>query len=100
MLRAEDNVFLTQSEVGKGMGELLRRFWIPVALAEEVPEPDGTPKKIIVMGEQLLAFRDTRGVEGVIDRYCPHRGANLWLGRNEECDVAGFVGRPRITAAE
>lgn len=99
MLRAEDNAFLTESEVGKGMGELLRRFWIPVVI-EEVPEPDGTPKKIIVMGEELLAFRDTRGVVGVIDQYCPHRGVNLWLGRNEEYDVAGFVGRPRIAAAE
>ena len=39
------------------------------------------------MGEELLAFRDTRGVVGVIDQYCPHRGANLWLGRNEECGI-------------
>jgi hypothetical protein len=84
MLRAEDNKFLTESGAGTGMGELLRRFWIPVLLSEELPEPDGTPKKIVVMGEELLAFRDTRGVVGVIDQYCPHRGANLWLGRNEE----------------
>ena len=46
------------------MGELLRRFWIPVLLSEELPEPDGEPKKIIVLGEELLAFRDTRGVVG------------------------------------
>jgi phthalate 4,5-dioxygenase oxygenase subunit len=69
------------------MGELLRRFWLPVLLSEELPEADGTPKKIVVMGEELLAFRDTRGVVGVIDQYCPHRGANLWLGRNEECGI-------------
>src|SRR4029434_6567176 len=81
MLRAEDNKFLTESGPGTGMGELLRRFWIPVLLSEELPEADGTPKKIVVMGEELLAFRDTRGVVGVIDQYCPHRGANLWLGR-------------------
>ncbi len=44
-------------------------------------------RKIVVMGEELLAFRDSRGVVGVIDQYCPHRGANLWLGRNEECGI-------------
>ena len=59
MLRAEDNKFLTESGAGTGMGELLRRFWIPVLLSEELPEADGTPKKIVVMGEELLAFRDT-----------------------------------------
>ena len=87
MLRAEDNKFLTESGAGTGMGELLRRFWMPVLLSAELPEADGTPKKIMVMGEELLAFRDTRGVVGVIDQYCPHRGANLWLGRNEECGI-------------
>src|SRR6266852_7918270 len=87
MLRAEDNKFLTESGAGTGMGELLRRFWLPVLLSEELPESDGPPKKIVVMGEELLAFRDSRGVVGVIDQYCPHRGANLWLGRNEECGI-------------
>src|SRR6201991_74244 len=87
MLRAEDNQFLTESGAGTGMGELLRRFWLPVLLSEELPEADGPPKKIVVMGEELLAFRDSRGVVGVIDQYCPHRGANLWLGRNEECGI-------------
>ena len=87
MLRAEDNKFLTESGAGTAMGELLRRFWMPVLLSAELPEADGTPKKIVVMGEELLAFRDSRGVVGVIDQYCPHRGANLWLGRNEECGI-------------
>ena len=87
MLRAEDNRFLTESGAGTGMGELLRRFWLPVLLSEELPEADGEPKKVVVMGEELLAFRDSRGVVGLIDQYCPHRGANLWLGRNEECGI-------------
>ena len=87
MLRAEDNKFLTESDAGTPMGELLRRFWLPVLLSEELPDADGPPKKIVVMGEELLAFRDSRGVVGVIDQYCPHRGANLWLGRNEECGI-------------
>jgi phthalate 4,5-dioxygenase oxygenase subunit len=87
MLSAEDNRQLTQSDAGTPMGELLRRFWLPVLLSEELPEPDGPPKKITVMGEALLAFRDTRGRIGVLDQHCPHRGANLWLGRNEECGI-------------
>ena len=72
MLRAEDNRFLTESSPGTPMGELLRRFWLPVLLSEELLEADGPPKKIVVMGEELLAFRDSRGVVGVIDQCCPH----------------------------
>ena len=87
MLSADDNRLLTQSDAGTPMGELLRRFWLPVLLSEEIPEPDGTPKKITVMGEALLAFRDTTGRVGIIDQNCPHRGANLWLGRNEQCGI-------------
>src|SRR5580692_13023080 len=71
MLRAEDNQFLTESGAGTPMGELLRRFWLPVLLSAELPEADSPPKKITVMGEELLAFRDSRGVVGVIDQYCP-----------------------------
>jgi nitrite reductase/ring-hydroxylating ferredoxin subunit len=87
MLSAEDNRVLTQSGAGTLMGELLRRFWLPVLLSEELPEPDGPPKKIMAMGEPLLGFRDTQGRVGIIDQHCPHRGANLWLGRNEECGI-------------
>ena len=87
MLTAEDNRLLTQSDAGTPMGEFIRRFWVPAILSKEIPEPDGEPKKITVLGEELLAFRDTEGRVGVIDQYCPHRGANLWLGRNEECGI-------------
>ena len=87
MLSAGDNRVLTQSDAGTLMGELLRRFWQPELLSEELPEPDGPPKKIVVMGQPLLGFRDTRGRVGIIDQQCPHRGANLWLGRNEECGI-------------
>ena len=48
MLRAEDNRFLTESGAGTPMGELLRRFWLPVLLSEELPEADGPPKKTVV----------------------------------------------------
>jgi len=61
------------------MGELLRRFWMPALLSEELPERDGPQKKIRIMGEDLLAFRQTDGRVGIVEPHCPHRGANLYL---------------------
>ncbi len=66
------------------MGDLLRRFWVPVLLEEEVPAPDSVPVAIRIMGEDLLAFRDTDGRVGLIAAYCAHRHAHLFWGRNEE----------------
>ena len=87
MLSQAENEFLTQSGRGTPMGELLRRFWIPALLSEELPERDGSQKKIKIMGEKLLAFRDTHGRVGIVEPHCPHRGANLYYGRNEECGL-------------
>ena len=84
MLSREDNKVLTSSDAGTPMGDLLRRFWLPVILSEEIAEPGGTQKKIKVLGEELLAFRDTDGRVGLVDPVCPHRGANLYYARNEE----------------
>lgn len=69
------------------MGQLMRRHWLPVCLIEEVPEPDGPPTKARVLGEDLAVFRDTQGRIGVLDEHCPHRGASLVLGRNEDCGL-------------
>src|SRR5229473_3516879 len=69
------------------MGELFRRFWLPVALAEELTECDGPPVYVKVLGEDLVAFRDTDGRIGLLDAYCPHRGAPLFFGRNEDCGL-------------
>jgi nitrite reductase/ring-hydroxylating ferredoxin subunit len=66
------------------MGELLRRYWVPVLLTAEIAEPDGPPVRVKILGERLLAFRDTAGRPGLIDEYCAHRGVSLFLGRNEE----------------
>ncbi len=66
------------------MGELFRRFWLPVALAEELPGADCVPLRVKVLNEDLIAFRGTDGRVGLIDAYCPHRGAPLFFGRNEE----------------
>jgi phenylpropionate dioxygenase-like ring-hydroxylating dioxygenase large terminal subunit len=87
MLKKEDNELLTQTGEKTPMGQYLRRFWMPVLLVEELAEPDGPPKKVKVLGEDLLAFRDTQGRVGLVEPTCPHRGANLYFGRNEECGL-------------
>jgi phthalate 4,5-dioxygenase oxygenase subunit len=69
------------------MGQMMRRFWQPVCLIEEVAEPDGPPVKARVLGEDLVVFRDTQGRIGILDEYCPHRRASLVLGRNENCGL-------------
>ena len=66
------------------MGELMRRYWIPALLSSEIPEPDCPPVRVKLLGERLIAFRDTAGRVGVMDEFCAHRGVSLWFGRNEE----------------
>jgi phenylpropionate dioxygenase-like ring-hydroxylating dioxygenase large terminal subunit len=66
------------------MGHLMRRYWVPLMLSSEIEEPDGPQVRIEVLGEKLLAFRDTGGHAGLIDEFCTHRGASLYYGRNEE----------------
>jgi phthalate 4,5-dioxygenase oxygenase subunit len=87
MLHARDNELLTRTGPGTPMGELFRRFWHPVLLSEELPEPDGTPLRLRVLGEDLVAFRDTKGQVGIVDAYCPHRRAGMFFGRNEACGL-------------
>jgi phthalate 4,5-dioxygenase oxygenase subunit len=65
-------------------GQMFRRYWFPVLLAEEVAEPDGTPVRVRLLGTDLVAFRDTAGALGMLAAACPHRLASLALGRNEE----------------
>ncbi|MEI6302515.1 MAG: Rieske 2Fe-2S domain-containing protein [Betaproteobacteria bacterium] len=84
MLSAADNELLTRTGPGTGMGDYFRRFWQPVALASEIATPDGTPLRVKVLGEELLAFRDSAGRVGLVDPRCAHRGADLFFGRNEE----------------
>ncbi len=84
MLSVEDNELVTNTDPGTPMGELFRRYWLPVALSEELPGPDCVPVKVKIMSEDLIAFRDTSGRVGLIDAFCPHRGAPMYFGRNEE----------------
>ena len=65
----------------------MRRHWLPACMSEEVAEPDGTPVRSRLLGEDLVVFRDTNGSLGVLGEYCPHRRASLAFGRNEECGL-------------
>jgi phthalate 4,5-dioxygenase len=87
MLNHVDNELLCRVEGDAAMGQLMRRHWIPACMSEEVAEPDGAPVRVRLLGEDLVAFRDTRGRLGVIDEHCPHRRASLALGRNEDCGL-------------
>jgi len=87
MLKPEDNELLTRVGPGTAMGDLLRRFWLPALLEEEVHKKDGAPVRLRLLGEDLVAFRDTDGKLGVLDAYCAHRRTHLYFGRNEECGI-------------
>ncbi len=84
MLTAEENELLTRTGPGTPMGKLLRRYWVPALLSEELSEADGAPVRARLLGEDLLAFRDSDDRLGLVEVHCPHRGASLFFGRNEE----------------
>jgi phthalate 4,5-dioxygenase len=87
MLKTEINELLTQTGPGTPMGDMFRRYWLPAAHAEELPENDCPPVRVKILSERLIAFRDTEGRYGLIDEFCAHRGASLWFGRVEECGI-------------
>ena len=87
MLSREDNELLTQTDPDTPVGELFRRYWIPALLSEELAELDGTQVRVKLLGEDLIAFRDTDGRVGLLDEFCAHRTASLFFARNEECGL-------------
>jgi phthalate 4,5-dioxygenase len=84
MLSAQENERLTRVTGDAPMGRMMRRYWVPACLSEELAEPGGTPRRTRIFGTPLVAFRDSEGRLGVLDEHCPHRLASLALGRNEE----------------
>jgi phenylpropionate dioxygenase-like ring-hydroxylating dioxygenase large terminal subunit len=82
-MKPEDSADLTRVGRGTAMGEFMRQYWLPAALSAEV-KADGDPMRLLLLGEKLVAFRDSEGRVGIMDHRCPHRGASLFLGRNEE----------------
>src|SRR5256885_2613443 len=87
MLSREENQLITRSGPGTPLGELMRRYWVPALLSEEIPEPDCPPVQVKILGEELIAFRDSNGRIGLMDEHCAHRGTSLFYGRNEECGI-------------
>src|ERR1700749_4633838 len=83
MISAEENEILTRVGRGTPMGNLMRQFWIPACLSSEL-QADGDPMRLMLLGEKLVAFRDTDGRAGIFDHRCPHRCASLFFGRNEK----------------
>jgi len=87
MLSKEENELLVRVGPGTPMGGLFRRFWLPALLSEELPVPDCAPVRVRLLGEDLVAFRDSHGRVGLFDAFCPHRNAPLFFGRNEEAGL-------------
>ncbi len=84
MLKQEQNELVTRTNAGTPMGEVFRRYWLPALLSQELPAPDCPPVRVKLLGESLIAIRDTQGRLGVMDEFCAHRGVSLWFGRNED----------------
>ncbi len=76
----------TLTRVGRGtpMGDLMRRYWVPALMTSEIAEADGPQVRVQLLGEKLLAFRNSDGRACLIDEFCSHRGVSLYFGRNEE----------------
>jgi phenylpropionate dioxygenase-like ring-hydroxylating dioxygenase large terminal subunit len=83
MTTAAENDVLTRVGPGTPMGEVMRQYWLPALKSEEL-KADGDPVRLRLLGENLVAFRDTQGRVGIMDHRCPHRCASLFFGRNEE----------------
>src|SRR6266849_4237244 len=84
MLSKADNDALTRVGPGTLMGNLMRQYWLPALLSRELAAVDSDPVRVMLLGEKLIAFRDTKGQVGLLANHCPHRGASLFFGRNEE----------------
>src|SRR5918994_1131810 len=84
MLSDRDNETLTKVGPGTAMGAVMRHYWQPLLISSELPIPDGPPLRVRLLGEDLVAFRTTDGSVGLVGANCPHRGAPLAFGRNEE----------------
>src|SRR5271169_6623063 len=83
MSKQKDSEDLVRVGSGTVMGEMMRQYWLPAAMSSEL-QRDGAPMRLLLLGERLIAFRDTAGRVGVMDQRCPHRCASLFLGRNEQ----------------
>ena len=94
MLSDEQNRTLTQVGAGTPMGELLRRYWMPIAAVAELDDKAMKPMRLL--GENLVLYRDQAGNYGLVDRHCPHRHADLSYGWVEGCGLGPEGRTPRV----
>ncbi len=87
MLTKEDNDLICRIGPGTPMGNVFRRYWHPVCLAEQLPHNDCDPLALKLLGQNFVAFRNTEGQLGLLDEGCMHRGTSLALGRVEHCGI-------------
>ncbi|HWE74228.1 MAG TPA: Rieske 2Fe-2S domain-containing protein [Stellaceae bacterium] len=85
-MKLEDHQLLAETSAGTAMGNLLRRYWFPAILSREL-EAGGAPVRVRLLGEDLIAFRNTAGKVGLFGERCAHRGASLFFGRNADCKL-------------
>jgi phenylpropionate dioxygenase-like ring-hydroxylating dioxygenase large terminal subunit len=78
-----DSQLLTRVGPSTPTGNLMREYWIPAVLSSELTV-DGSPVRLMLLGEKLIAFRDSAGRCAIMDHRCPHRCASLFFGRNEQ----------------
>jgi len=83
MVVKKNSEILTQVGQGTPIGDLMRKYWVPAAKSSELAA-DGDPLRLMLLGEKLIAFRDSSGKVGIMDHRCPHRCASLFFGRNED----------------
>lgn len=86
MLSSQENETLVRTGPSTAMGALFRLYWLPFMLSKDLVT-DGQPKRVMLLGEDLVAFRDTQNRVGLIANACAHRGAPMMFGRNEECGL-------------
>ena len=93
-MRAEQNEQITRIGPGTPAGSLLRQYWQPAGLTIDL-QGKRPAQKVSLLGEDLVLFRDDQGCYGLVDRACPHRGADLCFGRLEDgglrCPVHGWL---------
>lgn len=87
MLSREDNELVCRIGPRTPMGDVFRRYWVPACLSSQLPKNDSDPLRLRLLGESLVAFRDSNGAVGLLDELCPHRRASLALGRVEDCGI-------------
>jgi len=86
MLSKEDNELLCRVGPGTPMGDLMRQYWIPAFVSSEL-EVDGWTRRVRLLGEDLVAFRDSQNRVGLLAEHCSHRRASLFYGRVEDCGL-------------